>query len=92
MAIFDVAKLRASLTWLDRILAKYSHPKELLDNFDDYITKQELQGLVAPGTLDAIKLAEESHLIRVWYYAKKLGKQRKERELSNYYHWAYGNK
>lgn len=90
--ILDAAKLRASLAWLDRILAKYSHPRELLDNFDDYITKQELQGIVTPGTLDAIKLAEESHLIRVWYYAKKLGKQRKERELSNYYHWAYGNK
>lgn len=83
--ILDAGKLRASLRWLDRILAKHPHPKGLVEGLDEYIAAYERTGVVPHGCLDAIKLAEESHLIRVWYYAKKLSKTRQEKELSNYY-------
>lgn len=80
--ILDAAKLRASLNILDEVLEQTSHPKSLVATLDKKVGSQEL--------LEAVKLAEESHIIRVWYYACKLGKKRQEKQLETYYRRVYG--
>lgn len=80
--ILDAAKLRASLNILDEVLENTSHPKSLVATLDKKVGSQEM--------LEAVRLAEESHIIRVWYYACKLGKKRQEKQLETYYRRVYG--
>ena len=80
--ILDAAKLRASLNILDEVLENTTHPAALVRTLD--------RGIDNPQDLEAVKLAEESHVIRVWYYARKLGKKMQEKQLETYYRRAYG--
>lgn len=80
--ILDAAKLRASLNILDEVLESTTHPAELVKTLDTTIGSEE--------DLEAVKLVEESHVIRVWYYARKLGKEIQEKQLETYYRKVYG--
>lgn len=80
--ILDAAKLRASLNILDEVLEKTIHPAALVRTLDSTIGNKQ--------DLDAVILAEESHVIRVWYYAQKLGKRIEEKQLETYYKSTYG--
>lgn len=80
--ILDAGKLRASLTCLDEVLARQKHDKMLVDVLDERLA------FVLPSVL----LAEESHIIRVWYYAKKLGKRAQEQQLATIYRERYGER
>ena len=80
--ILDAAKLRASLNILDEVLEDTMHPAALVRTLD--------RGIDNPQDLEAVKLAEESHIIRVWYYARKLGKKKQEKQLETYYRRVYG--
>lgn len=83
--IMDIAKLRASLNILDKALAGISHQKRLVRLLDGIVQSENKD-------LEAVKLVEESHIIRVWYYARKLGKKKQETMLSNYYKEHYGQR
>lgn len=83
--ILDAGKLRASVLCLDEVLANTPHPYGLLNEIDNYIRAHEQDGTLEPGTGDAVRLACESHILRVWYYAKKLGKRKQEKQLARYY-------
>ena len=72
--ILDAGKMRSSLGWLDEILEGKRHAAWMVDCFDAVLAES-----VDAETIDAVKLAEETHLYRVWWYAKKLGRQDKER-------------
>lgn len=87
--ILDAGKLRASLACLDKALCGISHPMKLLQTFDEYLLHKEEEGVVAFGTQEAVELACESHIIRVWHYARKLGKKKSERIIAKYYHGTY---
>jgi tRNA A-37 threonylcarbamoyl transferase component Bud32 len=80
--ILDAAKLRASLNILDEVLENTAHSATLVLTLDRLVGSKEL--------MKAVKLAEESHIIRVWYYARKLGKQQQEKQLETYYRRVYG--
>lgn len=80
--ILDAAKLRASLNILDEVLEGKAHPARLVETLDRIVGAAQF--------LDSVKLVEESHIIRVWYYAKKLGKTRQEKLLEDYYRAQYG--
>ena len=80
--ILDAAKLRASLNILDEVLESTTHPAGLVRTLDSAIDTKE--------DLEAVKLVEESHIIRVWYYARKLGKKQQEKQLETYYRRVYG--
>ena len=88
--ILDAGKLRASVMCLDEILANTRHPYTLQIELDRFIHAMEEDGQVEAGTGDAVRLVCESHLIRVWYYAKILGKATQERLLAKYYKEFYG--
>lgn len=79
--IIDAAKIRASLNWLDEALVGIEHDRGLIDVFDNLFEDKEV--------LNAVKLCEESHLFRVWHYAKKLGKVDIERKLEHCYSLLY---
>ena len=79
--ILDAAKLRASLNILDEVLENTAHSATLVLTLDRLVGSKEL--------MKAVKLAEESHIIRVWYYARKLGKQQQEKQLETYYRRVY---
>lgn len=79
--ILDAAKIRASINWLDEALVGIKHDRHLIEVFDNLFDDKEI--------LDAVKLCEESHLFRVWYYAKKLGKVDIEQKLEYYYSLLY---
>lgn len=80
--ILDAAKLRASLNILDEVLENTAHSATLVVTLDRRVGSKEL--------MSAVKLAEESHIIRVWYYARKLGKKQQEKQLETYYRRVYG--
>ena len=80
--ILDAAKLRASLNILDEVLESTAHSATLVVTLDRRVGSKEL--------MRAVKLAEESHIIRVWYYARKLGKKQQEKQLETYYKRVYG--
>lgn len=80
--ILDAAKLRASLNILDEVLENTAHSATLVVTLDRRVGSKELLG--------AVKLAEESHIIRVWYYARKLGRKQQEKQLEAYYRRVYG--
>ena len=80
--ILDAGKLRASLTCLDEVLARQKHDRELVNILDERLA----------SVLPAVLLAEESHIIRVWYYAKKLGKRAQEQQLATIYRERYGER
>lgn len=90
--ILDAGKLRASLTCLDEALAKTTHPTSQVWALDSQIASHTVSNDVPLGTKDAILLAEESHIIRVWYYAKKLGKKRQEQIIAQHYKEVYGSR
>lgn len=73
--IVDAAKIRFSLTALDEALEGVTHDKALVDFFDESVPK---------GILSAIKLIEESHVIRVLHYARKNNKREAEQILTDY--------
>lgn len=87
--ILDAGKLRASVLCLDEILANTPHPHGLLSEIDNYIRAYEQDGTLEPGTGDAVRLACESHILRVWHYAKKLGKKKQEKRLAQCYRELY---
>lgn len=87
--LLDAGKVRASLECLDEILALTPHDWSLVKDMDDHIEELEDDGAVQFGTGDAIRLASESHIIRVWYYAKLLGKRKQEKQLARYHHELY---
>lgn len=90
--ILDAGKLRASLTCLDYILARQDHPTALAYALDSKLVEFEVSGYIPMGAKEAVRLAEESHIIRVWYYAKKLGKKKQEQQLANQYYGRYGKR
>lgn len=81
--IMDIAKLRASLTILDWALCDIPHSDTYLDLLDSLVERWGKD-------LNAVKLVEESHIIRVLYYAQKLGKTKAEKKLKDYYLIKYG--
>lgn len=81
--IMDIAKLRASLTILDWAIIGVPHSDTYLDLLDSMVERWGKD-------LDAVKLVEESHIIRVLYYARKLGKKEAEKRLQDYYLAKYG--
>lgn len=88
--LVDAGKLRASIVILDEALAGVRHHKSLATRFDYHYRIGECVGLYPSGTLDAVKLMCQSHIIRVWYYANKLGKDAEKAILSDFYHKTYG--
>lgn len=73
--IVDAAKIRFSLSALDEALEGVKHDKSLLVFFDRCLPKKYL---------DAIMIVEESHVIRVLYYARKNNKRKVEQILTEY--------
>lgn len=82
--LLDAAKLRASILWLDDFLQDTSHDESLAKVLDDEVI---LRG--GGSALEAVKLLEESHLLRVWYYAKKLHKESVSKKMAAYYERKY---
>lgn len=83
--LLDAAKLRASIRWLDDCLQGAPHDKRLACIVDDEVW--ERGGSYA---LEAVRLLEESHLLRVWYYAKKLRKENVSKKIEAYYEREFG--
>lgn len=77
--IVDAAKIRCSLAVLDKALAGISHSKTLLEFFDSCISNED--------DLEEIKIVEQSHAIRVLYYARKNKKKAVEETIASHYGW-----
>lgn len=74
--LLDVAKLRASIRWLDKALVGTEHDERLVRIIDNQLSDAELK---------TVKVLEKTHLIRVMYYAIKLGKDSVQKELAEAY-------
>ena len=81
----DIAKLRASFNILNKALTGLAMPKRNVYRLDEIIQ-------ASGKDVDSVKLVEQSHIIRVWYYARKLGKTKQETILANYYKEHYGER
>lgn len=82
--LLDAAKLRASILWLDDCLQDTPHDPSLAGVLDNEIICRG-----GNNALSAVKLLEETHLLRVWYYAKKLRKENVSKKISDYYEREY---
>lgn len=88
--LMDAGKLLASIICLDEALEGIRHGDGLKRRFERYFESREGVGTMPAGTLDVVRLVCQSHIVRVWYYAKKMGKANQEQKLSTYYHSHYG--
>lgn len=73
--LLDASKFRASLNGLDEAIGNGVVRNDLLTFFDNFFTNEQLE---------IIKLLEVTHMIRVQYYARKLGKRVAEEILRNH--------
>lgn len=85
--LLDAAKLRSSILWLDATLAGVVHDSALVDILEDAV--RECAGEEA---VEAIRLLDETHLLRVWWYAVKLGRRKECKMMEHYYNEVYAKK
>lgn len=69
--VLDLGKLRASLGWLDAILEGKPHRHWHRECFDSYLYDEAAD----ESMLEEVKIAEETHLYRVWWNARRLGRE-----------------